>query len=407
MHRAGGAIALACALAAPARARDLVILEAGGLRDSGHDVADLVDDFLSQEGVFSGLTLQPSYSATLDYLGIPNAIRMDATAFGTQVVLAIPSTGFSTTFTGTSPDDIENQVEDFFEGDGADELAEFLEETHELTALALLDGNPRSTTALFARSAFDRFGLGAPRTRAGYGRASAAEWGHLDLGVEVGGGAIDIDHFSPLTVVDGAITLGGDFEPGVGVFLSLLGQYRNYDGADIYDVGLELGIPIALLRPGGGNPVRWALTPVVQAGGGASQDLLAGGFMVGGGGVSSFSVNFGPLELAIANELLYYGGVPLGEIGGVEIETELDRLLTRNGAKLALYPLFIPALFLEAGASYTSFLGSDAAVDGYLSPFAGLGVSVFELVRVRLGWESDFGDDYAAHTGRLDVGFAF
>ena len=61
----------------------------------------------------------------------------------------------------------------------------------------------------------------------------------------------------------------------------------------------------------------------------------------------------------------------------------------------------------EAGASYTNFLGSDAAVDGYATPIAGIGVQIFELVRVRLGWESDFGDDYAANTGRLDVGFAF
>jgi hypothetical protein len=407
MLRAGCVIALACTLAASAGARDLVILEASGLRDSGHDVVELVDALLNQQGVFSGLTLQPSYSAALDYLGIADAIRMDATAFGTQVVLSIPSTGFARSFTGTSPADVEEQVEDFFEHDGADELAEFFEETNERTALALLDGNPRSTTALLARSAFDRFGLGALRTRAGYGRASVAEWGHLDLGVEVGGGAIDVDDFSPLTVVDGAVTLGGDFEPGVGIFFSVLGQYRNYDGADIYDAALELGVPIALLRPGEGSPLRWTLTPVLQAGGGGSQDLLAGGFMVGGGGVSSFGIHLGPLELAIANELLYYGGVPLGEIGGVEIETELDRLLTRNGAKLAFYPLFIPALFLEAGAAYTNFLGSDAAVDDYLSPFAGIGLNLFELVRVRLGWESDFGDDYAAHTGRLDVGFAF
>jgi hypothetical protein len=266
MHRAGGAIALACALAGPVAARDLLILEAGGLRDSGHDVGDLVDDFLSQQGAFSGLALQPSYSATLDYLGIADAFRLDATAFGTQVVLSIPSTGFTRTFTGTSPEEIESQIENFFEGDGVEELAEFFEETHERTALALLDGNPRSTTALFARGAFDRFGLGAPRTRAGFGRASAAEWGHFDLAIEVGGGAIDVDEFSPLTVLDGAITAGGDTEPGVGVYLSALGQYRNYDGADIYDAGLELGVPIALLRPGAGSALRWTLTPVVQAG---------------------------------------------------------------------------------------------------------------------------------------------
>lgn len=400
-------IALACAFASAAGARDLLILQANGVSDSGHKLEDLVDDFLSQEGAFSGLALQPTYTATLDYLGIPNAMRMQASVFGSQVVLSIPSTGFTKTFTGTSPDDVEDQVEDFFEDDGAEELAKFYEETTSRTALALLDGNPRSTTALFARSAFDRFGLGALRTRAGYSRESMAEWGHFDLGIEAGGGVVDVDEFDSLYVADAAITLGGDFER-VGVYLSALGQYRSYDGADIYDAGLELGIPITVLGPGEGHWVRWVLTPVVQSGAGASRDLLSGGFMVGGGGVSSLGLNFGPFELTIADELLYYGGVPLGEIGGIEIETELDQWITRNGAKLAFYPLGLERLSLELGASLTNFLGTHGAVDWYATPFAGVGVKLFNTLRMRVGWESDLGEhDYAAHTGRVDLGFEF
>ena len=218
---------------------------------------------------------------------------------------------------------------------------------------------------------------------------------------------VDADEFDSLYVADGAITLGGDFER-VGVYLSALGQYRNYDGADIYDAGLELGIPITVLGPGEGHWVRWVLTPVVQSGAGASRDLLSGGFMVGGGGVSSFGLNFGPLELTIADELLYYGGVPLGEIGGIEIETELDQWITRNGAKLAFYPLGLERLSLEAGASLTNFLGTHGAVDWYATPFAGVGVKLFDTLRMRIGWESDLGEhDYAAHTGRVDLGFEF
>jgi hypothetical protein len=400
-------IALACALASAAGARDLLILQADGLSDSGHDLEDLVDDFLSQEGAFSGLALQPSYSATLDYLGIPNAMQMQASTFGNQVVLSIPSTGFTKIFTGTSPDDVEDQVEDFFEDDGAEELAKFYEETSSRTALALLDGNPRSTTALFARSAFDRFGLGALRTRAGYSREPIAEWGHFDLGIEAGGGVVDVDEFDSLYVADGAITLGGDFER-VGVYLSALGQYRSYDGADIYDAGFELGIPITVLGPGEGHRVRWVLTPVVQSGAGASRDLLSGGFMVGGGGVSSFGLNFGPFEVTIADELLYYGGVPLGEIGGIEIETELDQWITRNGGKLAFYPTGLENLFVEGGFSFTNFLDTHGAVDWYATPFAGVGVKLFNTLRMRVGWESDLGEhDYAAHTGRVDLGFEF
>ena len=100
--------------------------------------------------------------------------------------------------------------------------------------------------------------------------------------------------------------------------------------------------------------------------------------------------------------------VDLGEIENISIETELDQWITRNGAKFAIYPLGAERLWLEGGASLTNFLGTHAAVDWYASPFAAVGVKFFDLLRLRIGWESDLGDgDYAAHTGRAEIGFEF
>src|SRR5262245_49310535 len=110
VHRTAAAIALACALATAASARDLFILQAGNVSDSSHDVEELIDDFLLRQGAFGALPLAPNVTATLDYLGIPNAIRFQASAIGSQVVVQIPSTNFSRTFTGTSPADVENQI---------------------------------------------------------------------------------------------------------------------------------------------------------------------------------------------------------------------------------------------------------------------------------------------------------
>ena len=54
------------------------------------------------------------------------------------------------------------------------------------------------------------------------------------------------------------------------------------------------------------------------------------------------------------------------------------------------------------------FLGSAAKVDSTASPFAGVAVTAFDVMRLRLGWESDFGKhDYAVHTARADLGFEF
>ena len=49
---------------------------------------------------------------------------------GAQITLTIPSTGFSRVFVGATADDVEQQVEDFFEEDGADELSRFLEDVN-------------------------------------------------------------------------------------------------------------------------------------------------------------------------------------------------------------------------------------------------------------------------------------
>jgi hypothetical protein len=409
VHRTAAAIALAAGLAAPAAARDLFVLRAGGVADSGHDAAALIEDALSQQGAFGALALQPSYGASLEYIGIADAITLQASSFGTQVVLGIPSTGFSKTFTGATPDAVQVQVRDFFEGAGADELARFQKKANARTPLAVLDGNPRSTTALFARGAFDRFGLEPVRSRQSYSEEHVAAFGHFDLAVSSGAGAIDADPYDSLYVGEGAITLGGDFEPGVGVSLSVLGQYRDYDGARIYDAGVELAVPFLLVRAEGRNdPMRWTVTPVIQAGGGASRDLLAGGFMVGGGVVNSFGWNLGPLELTVADEFVYYGGVPLGEIGGVRIDAEIDQWLTRNGLKMAVYPFRDDSLRIEGGAKLAHFLSARAAVDSFATPFVGIGVKAFDLVRLSLSVESDFGEHgYEVHVGRAHVAFEF
>jgi hypothetical protein len=402
------ALALVCVLSTASNARELFILDAGTVRDGDHDVERLVSDYLLRRGQFAGLALTPTSTATLDYLGIPNAVVLSSSAFGNQVTLQIPSTGFSRTFVGTSPASVRAQIEDFIENGGSGELAKFYEKTSARTPLALLDGNPRATTALFARGAYERFGAHALHSRGTIGEDDDDDDGHFDLYANAGAGQVDANPFDDLWVADASLTFGGHADPGIGVYLTGMGQYRNYDRADIYDAGLELALPIAILRPGGGNPVRWMITPVGQAGGGASRDTVSGGFLAGGGGVSSLGVNLGPVELTIANSIFYYHGIDLGEIEDISIDTDLDQWLTRNGGRLALYPFGGDGFWLEGGASVTNFLGHNAALDWWVTPFAGIGVKLGDVVRMRLGWESDFGDhDYAVHTARADFGFEF
>jgi len=142
----------------------------------------------------------------------------------------------------------------------------------------------------------------------------------------------------------------------------------------------------------------------VQSAAGASIELAAGGLFVGGGGVNTLAVELGLFELSLANELVYYSGIPIDNIQGYDFDTELDQLITKNGVKLGAH---LGVFSIDAGASFTNFLTSDAAVDFYATPFVGVGVSLGGFAVLRLGYEADLGQDYTAHSGRLKLDFHF
>ena len=403
---ASGVAVLALAVAAQSRAEDLIQIDipALSISASSNDFTSLGEDFLLQQGDFSGLVGQPAYLATLRYLEMPDALLLAVTNFGSQATLTIPSTGLVVPFTAASPDDLEEQIEDYLQKGGAHEWARFLEQTNAHSKLALLDGNPRATTALAATGAFRRFGLDTSRSRLGHQQEEVARWGAFQLRAETGGGVVDVDEFDDLYTVDAALTLAGHFGKHVGLSLAWMGQYRNYQSADSYDLAIELGLPIAILRPSEVSHLYWAITPFVQTAAGVSIDLAAGGLMIGGGGVNTLALQLGRFELSLANQLVYYGGLPIDEIHGYDFDTELDQLILKNGLKLGVH---CGIFYLDAGSIFTNFLTSDAAVDFYATPFAGVGLALGRWANLRLGYEADLGNDYTAHSGRLKLDFHF
>jgi hypothetical protein len=388
------------------RADDLIQIDVPllSISASSNDFVSLGEDFLRQEGDFSGLIGQPAYLATLRYLEMSDALLLTVGNFGSQATLTIPSTGLVVSFTAVSPDDLENQIQDYLKRGGASEWAKFLEQTNAESKLALLDGNPRATTALAATGAFRRFGLDTSRSRMGYQEAEVARWGAFQLRAEAGGGVVLVDRFDNLYTTDGALTLAGHFGKHVGLSLALMGQWRSYQTADSYDAGIELGLPIAILRPDEECGLYWAITPFVQSAAGVSIDLAAGGLLIGGGGVNTLALQLGMFELSLANQLAYYSGLPINDIQGYDFDTELDQLVMKNGVKLGAY---LGVFYLDAGSAFTNFLTSDAAVDFYATPFAGVGVALGSWSNLRVGYEADLGSGYTAHVGRLKLDFHF
>jgi hypothetical protein len=131
----------------------------GAIAVPGNDFVKLVEDLFSQEGEFSILSEFSEYSIDIDFLGITGAIQATVADEGEVVSLQLPLSGSSLVFTGL---DVDEQIEDWLREDGNGDWARFVKEVNARSPLALLDGNPRSTTALMAGSAFQKFGLRGP-----------------------------------------------------------------------------------------------------------------------------------------------------------------------------------------------------------------------------------------------------
>ena len=380
--------------------------------EQSHDLISLVEDVIELKGSFSQLppsAILNGYVGTLDYLGWDDAIRIevDGTFPGDPVTarIIVPETGLSREFTASSSSALVDEIEDWVKDAGADEWFDFLREANAHTPLAVTSGNPKSTLALLGSSAYRRFGFDDSRSRFGY-QTEVGRYAGLDVRLDVGGSSLDVGDFDDLWTVDPTLMIGGDFGSLIGLSFAIIGQYRNYDGAQIGDLGLELALPLTFLRPDDKCSWYWQLTPVIQAGAGASKNLVAGGLFMGGGLVNGVAKQFDSFEVLMANEIMYYGGIPAGEIGGYNFETDLSQLYFRNGIEATWYPGM--GIYVDAGVHFSNFAIDDAAVNWYATPAIGFGWQAGRWFDVRASYEPDLGpDDYIAHTLHLKFDFLF
>jgi hypothetical protein len=415
------ALIAALAFATPAVASNPILRADIDVKDSSasgsdrsHDLINLVDDVIKLDGAFASLrnpeTILKGYVATLDYLGWDDAIRIEVDGVvldgdPLKARIIVPETGLVKEFSASSPDALTDEIEDWVKNSGADEWFDFLREANAHTPLAVTSGNPRSTLALLGSSAYRRFGFDDSRSRFGY-QTEVQRYGGLDVRLDVGGSSIDVGGFDDLWTVDPTLMIAGDFGSLVGLSFAVIGQYRNYDGAQIADLGLELALPLTFLRPDDKSSWYWQLTPVIQAGAGASKHLVAGGLIMGGGLVNGVAKQFDSFEVLMANEIMYYGGIPAGNIGGYDFETDLSQLYFRNGVEATWYPGM--GLYLDVGVHFSNFAIDDAYVNWYATPAIGFGWQAGRWFDFRASYEPDLGPhDYIAHTLQLKFDFLF
>lgn len=403
------AVAAALLLTSPAAAQDLFRMDVPllGLTNTNNDVVDLITGMLDQSGPFMGLQGEPGYVSGLGYLGVESALVFEIGDSGNSLDLVIPSIGKTISFSAGSPSELGNEVESWLKDDGIGTWASFLQAMNGKAPLALLSGNPRATTALMANSAYRHFGMRDEKSRLGYREQEVTRFSSFGMNLEISGGTVSTDRFSgDLKTIDGRIDFAGEIGKTVGLSFAIIGQYRDYQGAQLFDVGAEIAIPIRILRPTAGNDLYWAVTPMIQVAGGASKALAAGGLFVGGGLVNALALQRGMWEFGMANELAYYNGIPIDDIGGYDFDTDLNQLVMKNGLKVGIRPINL--VYAEVGLTFTNFFLDEAAVSFFTTPFVSIGMRLSRYFELRATYDADIAkDDYRTHRGRLELGLRF
>jgi hypothetical protein len=364
----------------------------------GQSVIDLADQLINNKEQFAVFENR-DFAATLTYAGIEDAVRFSGNAAGTEVTLAIPSTGFSKTFTGTDRDDLEQQIEDFLKKEGSKQWSAFQKKVNELSTVAVSDGNPQATTAWLANQHFSKFAL-----QQSLFDSPAKGGGHLQF--DATGEMISSDNGDGHRV-GAALTSMHRFGDRVGLSFSIPLNWRQIESANVFDLGLELGLPIGLIPRRQGRGLGWQVTPFGFGAASASVDYAAGGLLVGGGMSSHLSYQTGQFIFTMGNQVGLYEGTPVS-LDEYRFDNDVSQVILKNGGKATWRPNEKGALLLEAGLTYTNLL-RDAAVNNYWTPFVGIGLgkAADPDSGLRVGYAGDFGSGYTSHGGYVQMCFKY
>jgi hypothetical protein len=371
---------------------NLVAVGSGGttVANTGGNIIHLTDNLIGLNSSFILLAGQ-NVSASMSWGGVPNAIRFTENAAQTIATLSFPTTGFTTTFVGTSASDLQSQIHDFIKGDGEKAYAQFLKSMDQLSPVATLDGNPQSSTALIATDVFNRFGV---QNQQPTEYRSYSDGAYVGLSAEGGSSRADgLDGSWAGATIDTGARFGSHVALSFGTTLA----YRNTEGSEAYTVAEEVALPITFIN-NSGNGISWQVAPWGFAGLSASYDQAAGGVLVGGGGTSSLALHLNGLTVTLGDQISYTGNVAVN-VDGYGFDTDIDQWILMNGLRASYQSPGTP-FFVEGGIAYCNFLDR-AAVPNYWAPTLGVGVAMGRFSSIQISYQGDFARQYDENGGEL------
>lgn len=362
---------------------------------AGGNLTNLVSHLIKNEDQFSPLQNR-DISATLRYADISDAIVIRKNAANTSATVLIPSIGLNKTFTAANSDDLKNQIIDYVKKNGATEYGRFLRVVNEQSVVGVTDGNPLAATAMLADHQYGMFGLEPAPFPTGQPADSLDAVCAPRFRLDVSGG-IENTRVGTGYFVRGALDTAFRFSDRVGLVFSTPLLYRNIDGANIYEAGEEIALPLVIVPTRGDRSLSWTLSPYGAVGAAGSVELAAGGTFAGGGLTSSLSYSISGFTFSLADHYSYFHGYPL-QLGDYHFRTDLEQQVLKNGLKIS--KSFAGALFVDAGITYTNFLDR-AAIRNYWSPGSGIGIRFGEHAGLRFGYQADLAGGLRVHEGNV------
>lgn len=388
-----------------------------------NNLPGLIKNTVNRAGQLAGFTGVNS-TTSISYIGIPNAIKLNVNPTGNTVTVSIPSVGFKKTFTGTTPEETQNQVTQYLKKNTDKIWTKFQEIAIAQSPIMVTDGNPGSTTAFLATQTYMRFATHADLRYSAESekdindkrKAEAEKAGkkfdnpvykNAEFNVYTTATSYDAEGFdgNQYQVVP---SFAWHFDDRVSLYFALPIQYTSVSGANLYSVAGEIAVPVKVFmqRPdewSEGSYVTWQLTPFVDAGGGASTDMISGAFLPGGGLASLVQYDMSNWRFSLGTQFGYYKSVSF-QVDGMTVDPGVDQQIFKVGPKATYY--IAKGFYLDAGVAYTQFL-QDAAIPNYWTPFGGFGCNITRALDLNLGLRADLASGYTAKTVQFDATWRF
>jgi len=369
---------------------------------------DLIEKVIEAKDQFQQLENRDSINY-INYGGVKEAMSFKINAVGSAATLEIPVLDFKREFTGTSRDNLYDNIEDFLKKEGSDVYRRFLEAMNKKSLVAVSDGNPNSATAAIANSIFDDSGFGGNDSV-----TQALNISNMNLSLMAGMASIKAGDFEGRSY---ELPLGFSFgiTDQITAKISAPLRYRVVEDAAIYDGNMIVNVPIKLLTPtinseshSDGSPWFWMVTPSVGVGVTGSADYAAGSFLYMFGLTNVLGYNFGTFSVTMGNSISVFNSSSY-DVDDYDVGGDVDQQILKNGLKWTM-PLD-QKWVVEAYGIYTQFL-QDAALENYYTLGVQAGMRLGKettdesgVLFFRIG--SDIGDDYSSVKVTLGSGFRF